>query len=265
MENRPRPLGWRVNETSSVSFPEPSRQHAGPLIKVDIVINILPVNAEKGYARPLSARKFFGAIISDQLAMAVLKHRPARLRNKAVWSIIKCLLLLASIPPFVAVGPGLLHFSPCSRSTMAQSRPFRILIVEDNRERELRLRSWLPPEARPVVASSAGRAIGILRRDAGNVYAGVILDHDLQEQRVTDMDQYLSGQDVAQAIIQHLSRSVLILVHSVNTSQSPLMAIRLENAGFDVTQIPMTVLTQERLNDWMAGVRERWQENDGLS
>jgi len=144
---------------------------------------------------------------------------------------------------------------------MAEPRPLRILIVEDNEERKLRLCSWLPPDIRPVVAVSAGRAIGILSRDRGTVYAGVLLDHDLQEHGASEMDPFLSGQDVAQAIIQYLPRSVMILIHSVNASRSPVMALQLMKSGFDVTQIPMNILTEERLRDWIDEVRERGIEN----
>lgn len=56
----------------------------------------------------------------------------------------------------------------------------RILIVEDDDERVAKFRSWLPETMRIVHARSAGSAIGILQRDKGRVYAGIMLDHDLQ-------------------------------------------------------------------------------------
>jgi hypothetical protein len=73
----------------------------------------------------------------------------------------------------------------------------RILIIEDDANREARLKSWLPAEVRAVVATSPGKAIGILRRDSGVVYAGIVLDFDLQLRRATASDLHLSGHHVA--------------------------------------------------------------------
>ncbi len=73
------------------------------------------------------------------------------------------------------------------------------------------------------MATSAGAAIGILRLDSGFVYAGVMLDHDLQDRRATELDAMLSGRDVVDSIIEHLSRDVMILVHSVNEYGSASM------------------------------------------
>lgn len=56
---------------------------------------------------------------------------------------------------------------------------FRTLIVEDDPERANILQDWLPDNVRPVVVTSAGKAMGVLARDRGNVYAGILLDHDL--------------------------------------------------------------------------------------
>ena len=130
----------------------------------------------------------------------------------------------------------------------------RILIVEDDAIRESLLSSWLSSDIRPVVASSAGRAIGVLRLDSVSVYCGVILDHDLQQRVGTEMDAFLSGQDVANAIIQHLSRKAPVLIHSMNSSQSPVLVQLLRRAGFDVTQIPMGELSREKFCEWIEGV-----------
>lgn len=95
----------------------------------------------------------------------------------------------------------------------------RILIVEDNPHRERLLCSWLPPDMKPIVARSAGRAMGTLARDKGTVYSGIVLDHGLQERTATEADRFLSGQDIVDVILQCVSREVPILVHSVNASQ----------------------------------------------
>ena len=131
----------------------------------------------------------------------------------------------------------------------------RILIIEDEPTREMRLKSWLPPDVRSVVASSAGKAIGILRRDSGVTYAGLVLDFDPQLRRATASDLHLSGHDVVLAIIQYVSPEVRILVHSKNTSQSSVMVQALQHAGFSVTQIPMHLLTADLFGSFFEGLR----------
>lgn len=133
-----------------------------------------------------------------------------------------------------------------------QATMTRILIIEDDPNREARLKSWLPADVRAVVAASAGKAIGILRRDSGVVYAGIVLDFDLQLRRGTASDLHLSGRDVALAITEYVSRDVQILVHSENTSKRSLMVHSLRLAGFDVTQVPMHLLTAHRFCAWLA-------------
>jgi len=130
----------------------------------------------------------------------------------------------------------------------------RILIIEDDPQREARLRSWLPADIHAVVATSAGKAIGIISRDCGSVYAGIVLDFDLQLRRAAASELHLCGHDVVLAIIEHISRDTQILVHSENTSQSPLMVRSLRQAGFDVTQIPMHLLTVDSFSAWLAEV-----------
>ncbi len=142
---------------------------------------------------------------------------------------------------------------------MSQSTPpLRILIIEDNPDRIERLLSWLPHDVRVVTATSAGRAIGILQRDPGAVYAGIMLDHDLQLQVASEADRSLSGTDVVQVLILNIATDVPILIHSVNRFCAPGMAIRLETAGFDVSRIPMDKLTQSQLLEWLDDVRENW-------
>jgi CheY-like chemotaxis protein len=142
---------------------------------------------------------------------------------------------------------------------MQSVKVLRILLVEDNAEREQVLCAWLPPDVKVVVVTSAGKAIGVLRRDPGTVYAGVILDHDLQERRAAEVDQQLSGHDVVEAMLQYLSRASPVLVHSMNERQSKVMVVRLQQAGFDVTKIPMDRLTQDVLTRWIEEVREVWE------
>ncbi len=143
---------------------------------------------------------------------------------------------------------------------MEPNKILRILIIEDDTAREERIKSWLPDDVRPVVATSAGTAIGTLRLDSGLVYAGVMLDHDLQDHRATESDAMLSGRDVVDSMIEHLSRDVMILVHSVNEYGAASMIKNLRDAGFDVVRNSMDTLTENDLHAWVDEVRENWKD-----
>jgi rhodanese-related sulfurtransferase len=132
--------------------------------------------------------------------------------------------------------------------------------MKDDPHREQTIKTWLPADVRPVVATSAGKAIGILSRDRGGVYAGIVLDFDLQMRRAAASDLHLSGQDVAVAIIEHVSRESRILVHSENSSQSGLVVRSLQRAGFAVTQIPMHLLTADSFRAWIEEARMEGSE-----
>ena len=144
-------------------------------------------------------------------------------------------------------------------------KPLRILLIEDDQDRAAKLRTWIPEEIKTVLAASAGRAIGILKLDGkhcGRIYAGIMLDHDLQAQAVTEMDRHLSGTQVVDSIIRHIQLDVPILVHSVSDTLAPGMVARLKSAGFSVTYIPMYNLTPECLNDWLKYVMDLWDDEE---
>ncbi len=65
--------------------------------------------------------------------------------------------------------------------TAKESSFFRILIIEDDPYRIQRLKSWLPDDVKTVRATSAGRAIGVLQRDKGNLNCDLIKDLGLQK------------------------------------------------------------------------------------
>ncbi len=71
---------------------------------------------------------------------------------------------------------------------MTPTRRFRLLIIEDDSDRIQLFQSWVPERVLTVVATSAGRALGILERDPGHVYGGILLDHDLEKQTITEAD-----------------------------------------------------------------------------
>jgi hypothetical protein len=134
---------------------------------------------------------------------------------------------------------------------------FRVLIVEDNLSRIHRFQEWIPAGMRAVIATSAGQAMGILRRDRGNVYGAVLLDHDLQERVASESDRLLSGRDVADVVIENVSKDVPILIHSMNTAGARGMADALKRAGFDVTVVPMSCLDREAVVEWLKEAREQ--------
>lgn len=148
------------------------------------------------------------------------------------------------------------------RTNFYRLRPVcRLLVIEDDDQRVALFRSWLPDHVKLVVARSAGSAIGILQRDKGRVYAGILLDHDLQMQRLTELDRYISGMNAVETIINNISKEVPLLVHSMNQTRAPLMLERLKGAGFDVTQMPMAQLTRQFFLDWFEDVIELWEDH----
>jgi len=138
--------------------------------------------------------------------------------------------------------------------------PIRVLIVEDNIERIDIFKVWFPSDIWIVWVDSAGKAIGILRRDKGDVYAGIMLDHDLTERTTTNADLKLCGRHVVDEIIRCVSKHIPVLVHSENHDFSPVMVKKLEAYKFSVTRIPMSRLTREKLNMWIDDVRDIWED-----
>ena len=135
----------------------------------------------------------------------------------------------------------------------------RILLIEDDNNRVAKIKSWLPDDVRLVHAASAGRVLGILKRDSDQ-YAGIMLDHDLQTQAATSVDRELSGTTVVSWIKDMISTDVPILIHSMNTARAPEMKRSLETAGFSVTRIAMDMLEQEHFQSWLNEVRDNWDD-----
>jgi len=132
----------------------------------------------------------------------------------------------------------------------------RLLVVEDDPDRIVRFTTWTPPDVRLVVARGGGRALGLLERDPGKVYSGMLLDHDLPGQAVNAAERNVSGTQVAHCIQRCVHPDVPILIHSMNPSGAQRMARLLAPAGFDVTIIPMAELTEGRFLGWLGTVRE---------
>jgi len=139
----------------------------------------------------------------------------------------------------------------------------RLLLVEDDIGRVRDFRAWLPPWAKLVWAQSAGSAIGLIRRDRGYVYGGVLLDHDLCQRAMTADDESLSGTDVALALVQHFSIDIPILIHSTNQVQVPRVIRQLEDKGFWVTRIPFYHMTEEAFLTWLQEAHGLWEDLQG--
>lgn len=137
----------------------------------------------------------------------------------------------------------------------------RLLIIDDDAIRAEKLRSWLPAETKPVVARSAGAAIGTLRLDRGLVYAGIVLDYHLEGESSERAD--LTGQDVVQAIITYVPKQIPVFIHSRSSTGRAAMSDRLRRAGFDVTVLPVDLLTREQFCEWLEAARENWAELTG--
>lgn len=141
-------------------------------------------------------------------------------------------------------------------------RAFRILLIEDDPGRVEVFREWAPDWAYLTWAKSAGAAIGIIRRDRGAVYGGVLLDHDLSDGVMTSADEGLSGSDVALSLLENFSRDVPVLIHSSNITQIPLVARKLEAKGFWVERKPFQSLTQQAFQEWLLEARGIWEDLD---
>jgi hypothetical protein len=80
---------------------------------------------------------------------------------------------------------------------------------------------------RLVVARGGGRALGLLERDPGRVYAGLLLDHDLQAQAVNDAERNVTGTQVVQGILHSVDPEIPILI-----CQSPSKSFHLSTSNF---------------------------------
>jgi len=144
--------------------------------------------------------------------------------------------------------------------TAQPPRFLRLLLIEDKVGRVQDFRAWLPPWARRVWAQSAGQALGLIRRDRGHVFGGVLLDHDLAERAITEDDTSLSGSDAAIALFENFSPDIPILIHSTNQVQVPRVGRQLEQAGFWVTRIPYYHMTEEAFLAWLKEAHEILEE-----
>ena len=135
----------------------------------------------------------------------------------------------------------------------------RLLIVEDSAERERLFREWIPDDFRVTFVKSAGRALKVLELDAGRVYAGILLDHDLDQAVAVASELQLSGRQVVERLVRVVDRNVPVMIHSVNPLGARMMEQTLVEHGFDVTRVSFFQLDRERLGRWLELVREEWE------
>ena len=135
----------------------------------------------------------------------------------------------------------------------------RILIIEDNEKRIDLFKQWMPADVRAVFVRSAGRAIHVIELDKGSVYAGVCLDHDLDEQVTLREERGLNGVEVVRRIVRNLSLDAPILVHSMNYSGGTSMVRMLQAQGFAVTRVPFVQMEEIVFLNWIDNVRAEWE------
>lgn len=132
----------------------------------------------------------------------------------------------------------------------------RLLIVEDDKHRVDAITGWVRQRTRIVWAKSAGMAIGLLNRDRGRVYDGIMIDYNLHKQKITGQDKLHHGLHVVDAIVRNVDNDVPIFVHSSNIKNGPVMAQRLRGAGFAVDAMPFYGLKEHMFEEWFEYVQE---------
>jgi len=135
----------------------------------------------------------------------------------------------------------------------------RLLVVEDSEARMKRFREWIPEGFRATFVKSAGRAMKVLELDAGRVYAGILLDHDLDQAVADESELVLTGRQVVDRLVRVVDRNVPVMIHSVNLLGARMMEQTLVAHGFDVTRVSFFQLDENRLVRWLEGVREEWE------
>jgi CheY-like chemotaxis protein len=140
----------------------------------------------------------------------------------------------------------------------------KILIIEDDSIRIRQLEEWLPADFQGFFAKSVAGAIELLEhdnfRDNSRVYAGIMLDLDLQKQVATGANQDLSVSTVIKSLIKYMSVGIPVLIHSTDLNRAIHMEEELSDAGFFVTRIPMDQMDKELLRRWLGGVRANWSD-----
>ena len=134
----------------------------------------------------------------------------------------------------------------------------RILIIEDNEERIDLFKRWMPADVQAIFVKGAGRAVRVIELDKGSVYAGICLDHDLNEQVVAEGEHGVNGVEVVRRILRNINLNVPILVHSMNFGGGTSMTKMLKTQGFSVTRVSFKHLNEAAFLEWIDEVRAEW-------
>lgn len=95
-----------------------------------------------------------------------------------------------------------------------------------------------------IIARNAGHAIDVLRRrGAGATWYSITTAGG---QLLTLAGEPLGGSHLIALVIGHISLDLRLLVHWQNESRAAATRLRLQQAEFDITCIPMDELTLER-------------------
>lgn len=111
---------------------------------------------------------------------------------------------------------------------------FKVLIVDDMRDRHNVFNRAIPSEFKVVHSFTAKEAITALDKD---IYDLVLLDYDLGTR--------LDGEDVSNYICESKKPHKTIVVHSMNDVAGPRMADSLEKAGYKSGYIPFSQLVKD--------------------
>lgn len=131
----------------------------------------------------------------------------------------------------------------------------RILAIEDDPDRMKMFMKWAPADVKFVWAKSGGQARGVIDRDRGAVYQGIILDHDLDKNPRNESDTAIDGTQLTRDIVEKM-RPMPVLIHSMNPHHVPSMATRLSRKGFTALVVPFADLTEDQFVEWVDWVRE---------
>ena len=135
----------------------------------------------------------------------------------------------------------------------------RILIIEDNEAIIDLFKQWMPADVQAIFVKGAGRAVRVIELDKGSVYAGICLDHDLNEQVVAEGEHGVNGVEVVRRIVRNISTDVPILVHSMNFGGGTSMVRMLQAQGFSVTRVPFKHMDEVVFLEWIDSVRAEWE------
>jgi hypothetical protein len=120
-----------------------------------------------------------------------------------------------------------------------------ILFLDDSPVRTKRLLYTIPSA---ICTSTAAGMIALLEKH-GSENPLVMLDHDLDGQTFVDSNEENTGMGVVRWIVSNRPNIRAIIVHSLNRSAAHNMAIKLSEAGYNVSVRPFIKLDFDALSE----------------